>query len=436
VPDWWQRRSPSPQVRVELGAGGPSQLGLGALLDFQMRYFLGEDELSPDEWRALMGGAAGLHLLRGKWVELDPARHAEALRHWQGIEAAADRGHISFADGMRLLAGLPRDSLSELTPAAWTVATPGPWLAHMLGELQSPSGSPETDPGPALHGTLRPYQRDGVAWLWLLIRLGLGGCLADDMGLGKTIQVIACCSSCAKHESPARTSSSCPPPARQLARRARPLRPRAPRPHRPPQRQGDGDAPADRNIDVVLTTYGTLQRQAWLKDRRGALVVLDEAQAIKNAQAKQTRAVKALHARHRLRPHRHPGRELAGRPVVPLRLRQPGPARRRPTSRSSRAASAPITPASPRCAPWSARTSCAASRPTAASSPTSPTRPSSRSTAGSPAAGALYAKAVDELRRARSRTSRASAAAASSSPTSPASSRSATTPRITAATAL
>ncbi|MBL8970076.1 MAG: SNF2 helicase-associated domain-containing protein, partial [Myxococcales bacterium] len=78
VPDWWQRSAPSPQVRVELGATGPSQLGLGALLDFQLRYFLGDDELSPAEWRALMGGAAGLHNLRGMWVELDPARHADA----------------------------------------------------------------------------------------------------------------------------------------------------------------------------------------------------------------------------------------------------------------------------------------------------------------------------------------------------------------------
>ena len=299
VPDWWQRRSPSPQVRVELGANGPSQLGLGALLDFQMRYFLGEDELSPDEWRALMGGAAGLHLLRGKWVELDPARHAEALRHWQGIEAAADRGHISFADGMRLLAGLPRDSLSELTPAAWTVATPGPWLAHMLGELQSPSGSPETDPGPALHGTLRPYQRDGVAWLWLLIRLGLGGCLADDMGLGKTIQVIALLLLLRKHQSPGPHLIVLPASLlgnwrAELARFGPDLRV-----HTAHRSVPDGDAPAE-NIDVVLTTYATLQRQAWLKDQAWGLVVLDEAQAIKNAQAKQTHAVKALHARHRL----------------------------------------------------------------------------------------------------------------------------------------
>jgi len=299
VPDWWHQQAPSPQVRVELGATGPAQLGLGALLDFQLHYFLGDDELTPAEWRALMGGAAGLHHLRGRWIELDPARHADALRHWRSIEAAAGRGKISFADGMRMLAGLPRGSLTELTPAAWTVATPGPWLTRMLAELQSPSGSPETDPGPALHGTLRPYQRDGVAWLWLLMRLGLGGCLADDMGLGKTIQVIALLLLLKKHEIAGPHLIVLPASLlgnwrAELARFGPELRV-----HTAHRSVHDSLAPAA-DVDVVLTTYATLQRQAWLKDQVWGLLVLDEAQAIKNAQAKQTHAVKALHARHRL----------------------------------------------------------------------------------------------------------------------------------------
>ena len=46
-------------------------------------------------------------------------------------------------------------------------------------------------PGPALKGTLRPYQRAGTRWMHLLSSLGLGACLADDMGLGKTIQVLS-----------------------------------------------------------------------------------------------------------------------------------------------------------------------------------------------------------------------------------------------------
>ena len=53
-----------------------------------------------------------------------------------------------------------------------------------------PDGA-DADPGPALKGTLRPYQKAGVHWMHLLSGLGLGACLADDMGLGKTIQVLS-----------------------------------------------------------------------------------------------------------------------------------------------------------------------------------------------------------------------------------------------------
>ncbi len=300
VPDWWHQEPPRPQLRVEVGGARPSELGLDALLDFQLRYFLGDDELTPDEWRGLVRGAAGLHHLRGRWVVLDPARHAEALRHWSSIEAVAGRGRISFVEGMRLLAGLPRGALDEPPPTAWTVATPGPWLSRMLAELQSPTGSPETDPGPALRGALRPYQRDGVAWLWLVLRLGLGGCLADDMGLGKTIQVIALLLLLRKHEVPGPHLIVLP--ASLLGNWRAELERFAPdlRVHVAHRSAGDVDTPPSAPVDIVLTTYATLLRQEWLRERQWGLVVLDEAQAIKNAQAQQTRAVKALHSRHRL----------------------------------------------------------------------------------------------------------------------------------------
>ena len=67
----------------------------------------------------------------------------------------------------------------------------GPWLAETLRALRHPRDGAAPIPGPALHGTLRPYQQAGVRWLQLLSGLGLGACLADDMGLGKTIQVLA-----------------------------------------------------------------------------------------------------------------------------------------------------------------------------------------------------------------------------------------------------
>ena len=296
----WSRASPlRPQVRVEVGTRAPTSLGLAALLDFRLRYFLGDEELTADEWQRLTRAAGGLHRVGERWVEVDAAAQAAAQREWADVEAAAARG-VGFAEGLRALAGLPRGSLAQAGPV-WTVARPGPWLARTLADLQDPHGSVEADPGEALRGSLRPYQRAGVAWLWLLARLGLGGCLADDMGLGKTIQVIALLLLLRRHGSPGPHLVVLPASLlgnwrAELARFAPDLRV-----HAAHRSAGDVDtAPALAEQGVVLTTYGTLLRQSWLRDQSWGLVVLDEAQAIKNADAKQTRAVKALSSRLRL----------------------------------------------------------------------------------------------------------------------------------------
>jgi hypothetical protein len=301
VPDWWRAQKSQFQVRAQLGDVAPSTLGLDALLDFKPKFFLGDEELTLDEWRRLTRASGGLHRLKNRWVELDPEKHAEALRLWDSIELAAKRGRVSFAEGMRLLAGLPRESLGEVASAGWTVVRPGPWLARTLEDLQSPSGGVETDPGPALHGELRPYQKEGVGWLWLLLRLGLGGCLADDMGLGKTIQVIALLLLLRKHKVEGPHLIVLPASLlgnwrAELARFGPEIRVFVA--HRS---AGEIDAAPDlEEVDVVLTTYATLLRLEWIRAQAWGLVVLDEAQAIKNADTKQTRAVKALSSRHRL----------------------------------------------------------------------------------------------------------------------------------------
>jgi hypothetical protein len=300
APAWAQAAAVRPQVEVAVGSGAPGSLGLGALLDFKLKYFIGDDELTAEEWAGLVRGAAGLHRLRGRWVALDPARHAELLRQWEAAEALARRGEVGFVEGVRMLAGLAREGAAERVPA-WTVVRPGPWLARTLADLQDPRGSAEADPGPALHGVLRPYQRDGVAWLWLLSRLGIGGCLADDMGLGKTIQVIALLLLLRRHGVAGPNLIVLPASLlgnwrAELARFGPDLRV-----HAAHRGAGDGDAAPDlATVDVVLTTYATLLRMPWAQAQAWGLVVLDEAQAIKNPGTQQTHAVKRLRSRHRL----------------------------------------------------------------------------------------------------------------------------------------
>jgi SNF2 family DNA or RNA helicase len=173
-----------------------------------------------------------------------------------------------------------------------------------LKGLRSPQGLAQVDPRDALEGTLRPYQQVGVRWLYLLSTLGLGACLADDMGLGKTIQVLSLLLVLKQQAGAKLPSSLLVAPASLLANWAAEIERFAPglkmfiaHPSALPAAELKALTPERlENTDLVITTYGSLLRVPWLTERSWRLVVLDEAQAIKNPGAKQTRTVKTLKA--------------------------------------------------------------------------------------------------------------------------------------------
>ena len=188
----------------------------------------------------------------------------------------------------------------------WSQVTAGPWLADTLRTLRTPDGI-GGDPGPFLKGTLRPYQKAGVQWLHLLSGLGLGACLADDMGLGKTIQVLSLLL-IQRQERPERRPSLLVAPASLLANWAGEIDRFAPdltaKILHPSVLAADrlrGLTPEDlAGTDLAITSYGTLLRLPMLAEAEWELVILDEAQAIKNPGAKQTKAAKALKAKGRI----------------------------------------------------------------------------------------------------------------------------------------
>jgi hypothetical protein len=310
VPDWWNRRAPPrPDVRVTVGSRAPSQLGTEAVLDFSVSLALGGEPLTAEEKKAILAATDGLVFLKGRWVEADGARLREVLERWKKVEQAAARDGVSFHEAMRMVAGATVDgetaSSSPDPERAWSRAEPGPWMKSVLDGLRSPGALDPIDAGDALHASLRPYQRVGVRWLQWAQELGLGVCLADDMGLGKTLQVLALLL--------LRRSTKRPPallvvPASLVGN----WRAEAERfcpglkllvAHAASTGAGALAAITSEEIDAadaVLSTYGSVGKIPWLRDREWGLVVLDEAQAIKNPGARQTRTIKALRGRTRL----------------------------------------------------------------------------------------------------------------------------------------
>ena len=308
LPDWWKKR-PRPKVQVAIGSQVGDKLSAQALLDFRVGLTLEGEPLSPEEIAALMAAGEGLTLVRGQWVEVDGEKLRQALDHWRKVEKEAGADGLSFIEGMRLLAGTQRNLAGQdpmLDETGWAYVEAGERLRELLADLRDPSRLAAVAAVPGLRATLRPYQQVGVNWLWFLSELGLGACLADDMGLGKTVQVLALL--LAQGE---RGASLLVLPASLLANWKSELQRFAPSLTalclHPSEMDRDALAAlaadpekALASVDVVLTTYGMVQRQEWLKKTDWNLIVLDEAQAIKNPATRQSREVKALSGRARI----------------------------------------------------------------------------------------------------------------------------------------
>ena len=311
MPSNWRASRPArPLVTGRVGGYPPSGgLGQEALLDFRMEVSLDGEKLTPAEIRELLSNSEGLALVRGRWVEVDPERLQRMIEHFGEIEQKATENRISFAEAMRLLAGAEGVENGGIagSDADWSEVVAGPWLAETLNELRSPAGLAQIDPGPGLNADLRPYQQIGVRWLYLLSKLGLGACLADDMGLGKTIQLLSLLVVLCHESNGKRQPSLLIAPASLLANWASEIERFTPSlkaivAHPSAMSSEDLKPIASRqfaDIDLVITSYGALLRLPALAETAWNLVVLDEAQAIKNPSAKQTQATKKLKARVR-----------------------------------------------------------------------------------------------------------------------------------------
>ena len=314
VPDWWRStHPPRPVVNVKVDARRNSGLSVNDLLDFSVNVTLEGEPLTESEIQRLLDSVGGLVAIKGKWVEIDREKLAEALDHWKKVERETRQSGLSFYEGMRLLSGVGRQRDAEsstLQDHEWVGLTAGSALEETLKKLRSPESLATVDP-PGIRAELRPYQKTGVSWLRFVTGLGLGACLADDMGLGKTVQVIGLLlhrKTGRNGDAPAHPRPSLlVAPAVLLANWKAELERFAPTmsfaiAHASATTSGNRplDQQEAKQADLVITTYGMLARTPWIQEHDWDLVILDEAQAIKNSGTRQSRSVKELRATARV----------------------------------------------------------------------------------------------------------------------------------------
>ena len=298
LPAWWTGRGTATRLTSRAKVRTPAMQGGGGLsLDevvrFEWQIAVGDQAISRAELEALVRLKTPLVRVRGQWVLVDPQEIRRALQHLDR------RGSLMARDILHL--GLdPTPDANDGGPSG--VDAEG-WIAELLERLTRRETIGEIATPTSFHGSLRPYQARGYAWLRFLRQWGLGACLADDMGLGKTIQTLAHLqqdkdeAQAAKRKPPV-TLLVCPTSVignwqREAARFTPGLKVMAH--HGGERARGESVGNETRRHDLVITSYALLQRDAEALGKVAWTgVILDEAQNIKNPATKQARAARGL----------------------------------------------------------------------------------------------------------------------------------------------
>ncbi len=307
TPPWWNQRGARLGVRLRLSpAPGASReaiaqgkLSFEHLVEYRWELSLGETTLTEEEFREMAALKTPLVQIRGQWVQLDPEQIEAAIQFWEKQKL---RGKISLLEAVQM--GMRAEEKTVDLPIDEVVAED--WLKEWMDRFSQP-GELQVFPQPSsLTGELRPYQRYGYSWLSFFYQWKLGACLADDMGLGKTIQTLALLLKEKEiiGDFPTPVLLVCPTSVvtnweKETRRFAPSLRTYI---HLGPSRQrGDAFIQAIQQSDMVLTSYPLVRLDAeFIQKVKWHAVVVDEAQNIKNPNARQTQAVRGLSTSFRL----------------------------------------------------------------------------------------------------------------------------------------
>lgn len=275
-----------PRLVAHLQKGtGKSLLGKDAFSSFDWRVAIGDRELTLEELRELASHAGQIVPVGEDFVYLDP----EQLQ--QLIKTVSEQPQPTYLEKMRAaLCGMyEKNGLHVQVRVS----------EEIIKRLQRLTSVEEIATPTNLHATLRPYQRRGFSWLMKNLRLGIGALIADDMGLGKTLQVIAALLQLKNDGELQQHKALIVVPTTLMTNWSREITKFAPSLSVGIYHGLNRTLPTDTQDlpDLTLTSYGLMRRDLEkLTAYKWRLLVLDEAQALKNATSGQAIAAKAIQA--------------------------------------------------------------------------------------------------------------------------------------------
>mgnify|MGYP002624516576 FL=1 len=303
IPDWWKKSRQKTKVSVSL-TKRESLLGLNTILGMEGYLEVDGEKLTKTEIKKMLAMDEGLSLIKGKWVEVDHERLKVLM-----AEMEKYRGDITMMEALRMsLNSGNADSESEDKIDINAISNAA-WISSLLRDLRSVSSTDKNvlKLPSSFKATLRPYQSKGYEWLSKMTACNFGACLADDMGLGKTVQVLAFLESLRQDAPDSKILLVVPASLlgnwQNECKKFAPLLPLQilhPSASRNAERTLSLSKCDSAPTFLSITTYSMVSRMEELQRTEWNLVILDEAQAIKNPSSKQTKSIKSLKAKKRI----------------------------------------------------------------------------------------------------------------------------------------
>ena len=305
-PSWWVGKGAKIKAVADVkppALKARGMLTLNTIVEFDWQIAIGDQNISIEELQRLADAKAPLVNIRGTWVEMSQDDIKDT------IKLVKTKTTTTLLDAIKMNLNRSMDADSAFAKPTTdavevNITSSDDQVSNVLDQLSDKAQLKQQQQPRGFIGKLRPYQLRGFSWLSFLQQWGLGGCLADDMGLGKTIQVLALAQKY-MYESDQKNTKPflliCPTSViTNWQKESTRFTPEITTTIHHGLNRAKTKSAFTKKIkgyDMIITSYGLMQRDIKIINAiKWSVIVLDEAQNIKNAETKQAKATKTIEA--------------------------------------------------------------------------------------------------------------------------------------------